>query len=130
YTIIQHEKSIVEEIANQIERLGIGRLGFEENDITYADYSIYQSAFQTELIPTSQIIETIRLIKKEEELTVLREAATITDESFIHNVNIILPCMTEIDVTNVLSLYMCNVSDAFSSFDIIVDSGFRSLLPH
>src|SRR5699024_12447966 len=38
-TIIQNEKSIVEEIANQIERLEIGRLGFKENDITYAHYS-------------------------------------------------------------------------------------------
>src|SRR5699024_7705781 len=80
YTIIQHEKSIVEEIANQIERLGIGRLGFEDNDITYADYSIYQSAFQTELIRTSQIIETIRLIKKEEDLACLWEDGTIADQ--------------------------------------------------
>ncbi|HLR22649.1 MAG TPA: Xaa-Pro peptidase family protein [Pseudogracilibacillus sp.] len=130
YTIIQHEKSIVEEIANQIERLGIGRLGFEENDITYADYSIYQSAFQTELIPTSQIIETIRLIKNEEELTVLREAATIADEAFNHIVNFIQPGMTEIEVANELEFYMRKLGATSSSFDIIVASGFRSALPH
>src|SRR5699024_5303439 len=66
----------------------------------------------------------------EEELTVLREAATIADETFNHIVNFIQPGMTEIEVANELERYMRKLGATSSSFDIIVASGFRSALPH
>lgn len=130
FTIVQHQKTIVEEIAKQIEVLGIKRLGFEENDVTYSTYTTYKSTFQTELVPTSDIIETIRLIKDDEELSVLREAAAVADKTFDHIVKFIQPGMREIEIANELEFHMRKLGATSSSFDIIVASGYRSALPH
>src|SRR5699024_6454803 len=84
----------------------------------------------TELIPTRKIIETIGLIKNEEEPTAVREAATIADETFNHRGNFMQPGMTDIEVANEVESHIRRRGATSSSFDIIVGSGFRSALPH
>ena len=79
FTIVQHQKSMEEEIANQIKANGIKRLGFEKNDITYGTYSKFSSMFDTELVPSDQLIETIRMYKDNSELKIMKEAAEIAD---------------------------------------------------
>jgi Xaa-Pro aminopeptidase len=130
YEIVQQKKSMKEEIANQVEKLGIKKLGFEQDYVTFAQYKEFESAFETELIPVSGIIEKLRLIKSESEIKILKEAARIADAAFEHIITFIQPGITELEVSNELEFFMRKEGATSSSFDTIVASGHRSALPH
>ena len=95
-----------EEIANQIVELGITKLGFEQDYVTFSTYKDYESAFKTELVPVSGIIEKLRLIKSESEIKILKEAARIADAAFDHIIKFIQPGITELEVSNELEFFI------------------------
>ena len=130
FDIIEHKEGVIKEIANQVEKSAIKRLGFEKNDLTYAIYEQYEQAIKTELIPVEGLVEKLRIIKTDEELSVMKEAARIADAAFDHILTVIKPGVTEIEVSNELEFFMRKQGATSSSFDIIVASGYRSALPH
>ncbi|KIQ95635.1 putative peptidase [Anoxybacillus thermarum] len=130
YEIVQHTQTLIEEVAKQVERLGIQKLGFEQDDLSYATFSSYEKALKTTLIPVSGAVEKLRLIKSEAEIKILKEAAEIADAAFRHILDFIRPGVREIDVANELEFFMRKQGATSSSFDIIVASGVRSALPH
>lgn len=130
FTIIQHTQAIEVEIAEQLKQLHAKRVGFEENNITYAEFSRYKNLFNCELVPTSDLIEQLRVIKTDKELMILKEAAQIADAAFEHIQSYIKPGVKEIEIANELEFFMRRKGATSSSFDIIVASGERSALPH
>ncbi|KGX90897.1 peptidase M24 [Pontibacillus halophilus JSM 076056 = DSM 19796] len=130
YDIIEHKGPIFSEIATQVDRLGIKRLGFEKQHMTYGAYERYEELLQVEFVPTSSIVENLRLIKTNDEIMILKEAARIADQAFEHILTYIKPGIKEIDVANELEFFMRKQGATSSSFDIIVASGYRSALPH
>lgn len=130
FEVVQHNGSIPHEVARICKEKGIKRLGFEEKDVTYALYQIYVKELSTEFIPTSGLIENLRLIKTPEELKLIKVAADIADAAFKHILDFIKPGKTELEVSNELEFFMRKSGATSSSFDIIVASGARSALPH
>ncbi|MFQ3542807.1 aminopeptidase P family protein [Halobacillus rhizosphaerae] len=130
FTMVEHKVPMTEEIANQVKKLGINKLGFEKSHVTYSVYEQYKSKIEAELVPVSGLVEKLRLIKTEEELTILKDAAKIADDAFEHILGFIKPGVKEIDVSNELEFFMRKQGATSSSFDIIVASGYRSALPH
>lgn len=130
YTIIQHEKSIIEEVKNQLQLLNVNRLGFESEHMTMAQYSSYKEAIHSKLVPTTNIIERLRMIKTDEEVAILKEATNIVDRAFEHILSFIKPGVREVDIANELEYFMRKEGASESSFDTIVASGVRSSLPH
>ncbi|OIK13795.1 Xaa-Pro peptidase family protein [Bacillus sp. MUM 13] len=130
YDIVQHKGSIPEEVAKQAKDMGIKKLGFEQEHLTFSSFKSYENAFDGELIPVSGLVEKLRLIKTPSEIKILKEAADIADAAFTHIVDFIRPGITELDVSNELEFFMRKQGATSSSFDIIVASGKRSALPH
>ncbi|MGJ7921332.1 M24 family metallopeptidase [Neobacillus sp. LXY-4] len=130
YTIVKHGSSMLEEISCQSEKLGITKLGFEQDFLSYSTYSSYKDAVKAELVPISGIVEKLRLIKNDSEIKILKEAADIADAAFKHILDFIRPGLTELEVANELEFFMRNSGATSSSFDTIVASGYRSALPH
>jgi Xaa-Pro aminopeptidase len=130
YEIIQHTGLIVDEVAKQAAALGIKKLGFEQDDLSYATYKAYEKAVDAEFIPVSGVVEKLRLIKSDSEIKILKEAAEIADAAFKHILDFIRPGVKEMDVANELEFFMRKNGATSSSFDIIVASGYRSALPH
>ncbi|MGO4887117.1 M24 family metallopeptidase [Anaerobacillus sp. MEB173] len=130
YEIVQHTGPIDEEIAKQIKNMGIKKLGFEQDHLTYSQYATFTKKFDVELIPISGLIEKLRLIKDASEIKILKEAAQIADAAFTHITSYIRAGLKEIDVANELEFFMRKKGAISSSFDIIVASGIRSALPH
>ncbi|BBW95636.1 M24 family metallopeptidase [Geobacillus icigianus] len=130
FEVVEHSGPIVKEIAHQVKRLGINRLGFEQENVTYAAHQTYQEAIGAELVPTSSLVEKLRLIKSEAEIKIVKEAAAIADAAFAHILSFIRPGVTEIEVANELEFFMRKQGASSSSFDTIVASGYRSALPH
>jgi Xaa-Pro aminopeptidase len=130
YEIIQHTGLIIDEVAKQAAAFGIKKLGFEQDDLSYATFKAYEKAVDAELIPVSGVVEKLRLIKSDSEIKILKEAAEIADAAFKHILDFIRPGIREIDVANELEFFMRKNGATSSSFDIIVASGYRSALPH
>ncbi|GEN45293.1 M24 family metallopeptidase [Alkalibacillus haloalkaliphilus] len=130
YEIVEHKGPIQEEVADQLDELGVKRLGFEKNHVTYSTYETYEKALNSEFIPVEGLVEQLRLVKTDAEIKILKEAAEIADAAFEHIQTFIKPGVKEIDVSNELEFFMRKQGAVSSSFDIIVASGYRSALPH
>jgi Xaa-Pro aminopeptidase len=130
YEIVQHKGTIIEEVAKQASLMGIEKLGFEQDQMIFATYKMYENTVEAELVPVSGLIENLRLIKTSAEIKILKEAAAIADAAFTHIVEYIRPGLTELDVSNELEFFMRKQGASSSSFDIIAASGKRSALPH
>lgn len=130
YEIVQHKGSLPDEVAKQVKKLGIKKLGFEQDHLSYSSFKAYEKAIGAELVPVSGVVEKLRLIKTESEIKILKEAADIADAAFKHILEFIRPGVTELEVSNELEFFMRKAGAISSSFDIIVASGYRSALPH
>jgi len=131
FEIVEHTSLIHEEIHNQLKQHNIQKLGFEQSHVTFAQYTSFKKYFDgIELVPVSNIVENLRIIKSDEEIKIMEKAAEIADKAYEHILSYIKPGVKEIDIANELEFYMRKLGATSSSFDIIVASGHRSALPH
>lgn len=130
YTIVEHTGLLVEEVKTQAKRLGITKLGFEQDHLSFAEYSRYKEQMDVTLVPVSNLVEKLRLIKTDEEIKMMKGATAIADAAFTHILDYIRPGISEWDVANELEFFMRKQGATSSSFDTIVASGTRSALPH
>ena len=128
--IIMHKGNLEEEVANQVSKLNIQKLGIEENNMTLQQYKNLQKYVQAEMIQVCEIIENIRIIKDTPEIETMKIAANIADEAFHHILTFLKPGISENTVRDELEFFMRKKGAASSSFQIIVASGVRSSLPH
>ncbi|QKY69308.1 Xaa-Pro peptidase family protein [Lentibacillus sp. CBA3610] len=130
FTVVEHKQLIHQEINTQLKQMNVKRIGFEKDQVTFSDYEQYKEMFEAELVPVSGLVEEIRLVKSDDELTILKQAAKIADDAFEHIQTYIKPGVKEIDISNELEFFIRRQGAASSSFDIIVASGYRAALPH
>lgn len=130
FRIVEHTGVIINEVAKQVEEMGIKTLSFEKDTMTYGEFETYQSVLKVNFVPLSGVIEKIRLIKTPEEINIIKVACEIADHAFSHILNFIKPGVTELEVSNELEFFMRKEGATASSFDTIVASGLRSALPH
>lgn len=132
FSIVQvsTKAELLGEIVRQTERLNISKLGFEQNHVSFYSYSEYQTKLRSEMVPLSGAVEKLRMIKDENEINIIREAAEISDAAFKHILEFIKPGITEIEVSNELEAYMRRKGATSSAFDTIVASGYRGAFPH
>ncbi|HVJ48903.1 Xaa-Pro peptidase family protein [Desulfitobacterium sp.] len=108
-----------------------GKIGFEEESTTYADYLNLKEALpQTELIPQSKILSELRSIKDAGELEHIRQAVKIADDAFAHILQFVEVGQTEEEISLELEFAMRRAGASGGSFDFIVASGLRSSMPH
>ena len=111
---------------------GFKKIGFEAD---YLSYSSVMSNRQTmgfaEWLPFGTLFSDMRTVKDEQEQEFLREAARISDMSFIETLDFIKQGLTEKQVAEFLfNRLVSNGADHHLSFDIIVGSGNRSAISH
>ncbi|MFJ7973287.1 M24 family metallopeptidase [Psychrobacillus sp. NPDC096389] len=131
FTVKEIDRAIIfEEITNLAESLGINKLGFEQQHVSYQYYSEFSKYAKADLVPLSGVVEKLRMFKSESEIAILKKAAEISDAAFSHILTVIRPGITEIEIANELEFHMRKLGATSSSFDMIVASGVRSALPH
>ncbi|KKW10688.1 MAG: peptidase M24, Xaa-Pro aminopeptidase [Microgenomates group bacterium GW2011_GWC1_49_7] len=89
---ISRENPIAKEIARLCEELKIKKLGFEEANLTVAEYNKLKGLH---LVPTNNRIEQLRMIKRADEIAHIRLAANLTDQCFKFITRRIRPGVTE-----------------------------------
>ncbi|KXH87475.1 Xaa-Pro peptidase family protein [Sporosarcina sp. HYO08] len=130
YRIVEHKKTIIEEVAEQAKQMNVQTIGFEKDHMPFGTYEQYHEKVTADLKPVSGIVEKLRMVKTEDELVILKQAAKIADDAFTHICSYIKPGITELDVATELEFFMRKQGVTSSSFDIIVASGIRGALPH
>lgn len=130
FQIVQNRGPIFEEVAKIVTENKLSNLAFEETKVTYAEYEVLTDLIDATFISGSGLIENLREVKDEEELSLIRKACEIADRAFEHILKYIEPGMTEIQVANELDFYMRSLGASGVSFDTIVASGVRSAMPH
>ena len=124
------ERDELATIAKIAKDMGLSRIGFED-EISVSYYHRMQAAFEgLELIPQTQFVEALRMIKDESEIATIRKACSISDQAFHDALEFIKPGKTEIEIANFLDFRMRELGAAGLSFDPILASGINSSKPH
>ena len=128
--LVDRENPYTKRLAEDISRLQIKTLGFEEEWLTVAEFEAYRKALSVELVPMQRRLDSLRWVKQEWELERMRKAQAITDRAFSQILERIRPGMTEkqLQAELIYCLYQ-NGADGLS-FDPIVVSGPNTSLPH
>lgn len=132
YEIIDHNKiGLYETLNNLLQEDGADSVGFEAESLSYTEYiSMKNKLKDVTLIETKGLVEEIRMIKDEEELKVIKKAASIADKAFEHILSYIKPGVRETDISLELEYFMKNNGAQKLSFDTIVATGKHSSLCH
>ena len=124
------ERDELATIAKIAKDMGLSRIGFED-EISVSYYHRMQTAFEgLELVPQTQFVEALRMIKDEAEIATIRKACSISDQAFHDALDFIKPGKTEIEIANFLDFRMRELGAAGLSFDTILASGINSSKPH
>jgi len=109
----------------------IKNLGFESNEVTVQGYQkLKQNLTGITLIPTTDLTESLRSIKDNEEIELISQAQRITDQAFSHIVGYIRESLSEKEIAWELESWMrINGAEAVS-FMPIVASGTNAAEPH
>lgn len=130
YTVIQNNGPIFDEVAKLVVDQNIQTIGFEQEFVSYAQFAQLTQLLTATLVPISQLIEPLRLIKEPEELALIQEACHIADQAFSYILTQLKPGVSEIAIANKLDFFMRDLGASGVSFDTIVASGYRSAMPH
>lgn len=130
YEVRQYNVAFSKFLGEITEELGIKRLGFEEDILSFSTYSTYKENLKAEFVPLKGAVEELRIVKDEDEVKRIKKAADIADKAFEHMLNFIKLGMTEREVGLELEFTMKKMGASDLSFPSIVASGERSCLPH
>lgn len=115
-------------------RLGGGttRLGLEANDVSWATTRRIGAEWfpQAELVPTENLVESLRELKEPAEVARIEAAAAIADQALIHAADQIRPGVSERTIATTIEAAMVALGADGPAFDTIVASGPNGARPH
>jgi Xaa-Pro aminopeptidase len=118
-------------ISRQINKLSLNRVGFEDDFISVKKYGEWKEKFKiSEFIGASNIINDARLMKTEDEINRMKEAAKLGEKGFKAIYDSINKGMTEEELAAEAEYVMRKAGSEGTSFDTIVAAGKNSAFPH
>lgn len=129
YDILRYTASPYESLAEITAKLDVTTMGFESDFATYDIYSkLVECMPGLQLIPVQ--IDSLRMVKDENEIALIKTAVEIADHAFSHILSFIKPGITEQAVALELEHHMRKMGAEKPAFDTIMASGKRGALPH
>ncbi len=139
YTVQAHEQAPdfeLVDIADKslsafVKEEDLKALGFEDDFVTFQTYlGLKKISDKLTLLPISDKILDIRMIKDETELSAIAAAAELADDAFSFVLTQISPGKTEREIALLLEFHMKKNGAEGLSFETIAASGLRSAMPH
>ena len=134
FTIINWQKTgkgLFELIADLCQDLEIKKLGFEADWISYSQYQAMEKDIRDiDLVGTNNMVEKLRYVKDDLEISYLRKACEISDYAFEEILKYIKPGVKEKDLAARLEYIMKTAGADGIGFDTILISGKKTSLPH
>lgn len=128
---IIESKNPLKDLAALIQEDKVKTIAFD-TEVSFGYYQAVKAAFEGyELLPQSNFMEELRMIKDDKELATIRHACSISDRAFTDVLDFIKPGQTtELEVANFLDFRMREYGASGISFETIIASGYRSAMPH
>lgn len=128
---VTYANALGEALAEQVTRLGIGRLGFEAHQVTVRSHGRLADALGgVELVACDEEVERIRWVKDDEELELLRNAQAATDQAFEDVLETLAVGVSERQVARQLEVLLRRDGADGLSFESIVAFGENAAEPH
>ncbi len=129
YDILRYQVSANEILADLTGKLGITKIGFESDFVTYDMHSkLAQCIPNLTLVPVQ--VDALRMVKDASEVAAIEKAVAIADQAFTQILSFIKPGMSEQTVAVELEYYMGKFGSEKPAFETIMASGKRGALPH
>ncbi|MBW2592356.1 MAG: aminopeptidase P family protein [Deltaproteobacteria bacterium] len=130
-----YKKGIPWEIHHILNMLDTKHLGIEDRRISFYGYSQIQktltnAGLDIELVPAGDMVESLRLIKQENEIEATRKALYLAETVFEHFLKVLSCKMTEKQAAWAMEKGMREAGAEKLSFPAIAASGPNSALPH
>lgn len=133
YEVKLYPRGLLAELGRMLPALAIKRLAFESHYYLYSaaeKLSALAKKLGIELVPQSGLVETLRLLKKQEELRRIKEAVLLNEAVFQEVFRTLRPGMTERQIALMIETAMRTRGADGPSFETIVASGPHAALPH
>ena len=119
-------------VAQRLKALDMRRVGFESQHLTVDQHQRLAAALPADatLVPTTALVEELRIIKSRDEVELLRTAASIAGRAFDRVRSAVRPGLREKDVAFLLEQTFRELGAGGPAFESIVASAERGALPH
>lgn len=130
-SFVLQKESFPVTLLQTLKSIGVKSMYLEEHSMTLSTYySLGESLKGIKLLRGGDAVNALRIRKEEDEITVLRKAAGITDRCMEHLLGFVKPGLTEWEVATEIELFYRNNGCSGTSFPTIVASGSGSSMPH
>jgi len=135
YDMFQVKGAMSKWLPNLINGVTVNTIAFESDHVTFSLYNqitgiINDNHITTDFKASTDIVESIRVVKEPEELMLIEKASSVSDEAFNIVEARIKDGMTEKQVAWELEKTMRELGSEAIPFNIIVASGPNAALPH
>lgn len=111
-------------------QLGIKSLGFEDNAVNVAEFSVMKEKLNAELMPIGDMMTRLRLVKKPFEIELIENSQRIAEKAFVRLMPSIKAGVSESDLAAELDYLMRTFGAEKCAFDTICVSGENGSLCH
>lgn len=122
--VVMTKRALIAELAQTLS----GRIGFE-TILPYEQYEVLAGG-AIELVSRTGLVESLRAVKDDSELDVMREACRVTDRAFARLLDVPFVGRTEHDVAWDLGRIFHDEGADAPAFEFIVGSGPTGSMPH
>jgi len=135
FSIFQIKNDLASWFPALVSGLHLKSLGFEAGHITIAVHHeltriLKEGKFGISLVPTTELVESLRVIKEPEEIARISQAAAISDAACNYIETVVHAGLSEQAIAWELEKFMREAGSQALPFEIIVASGYNAALPH
>jgi Xaa-Pro aminopeptidase len=123
---VETKRSLAVSLAELLE----GRIGFEADAVSYANWETLSAGEGLELVPRRGLVEALRAVKDDGELDAIRRAAEITSEGYARLAEEPFVGRTERDLAYRLDGHFHELGAHAPAFETIVAAGPNGARPH
>lgn len=130
--VVQAGRDLVEKLAAAItDAAPSGRVGVEADQMTLSRRDrLAEKLGASEIVPTTGVVEALRLVKDPHEVDLMRQASVISDRAYTWLADQNVVGRTERDIAYELQGVMMRDGSEEPSFPIIVAAGPNGAMPH
>ncbi|MEW5922024.1 MAG: Xaa-Pro peptidase family protein [Bacillota bacterium] len=123
--------SLFQQVRTILKDEGLSSLAVEEAYLTLQEFNkLKENGDGLALLPCSDVVEEIRILKDEGEIERIATAARIADNALLETLPLLKPGISERELAGELEYRLRRAGAAGIAFSTIVASGPRSALPH
>lgn len=122
---------LYESVKNELKRLDVKHVGYEENAVTVGEFKDIKNALSDFILkPSSDILSTKRAVKTEAEIAKIENSQRIAEKALAKVIPLIKPGVTEREISAELTFEMIKSGADTLAFENIVSFGENSANPH